>query len=94
MLKLLEAADYFQMAGLKEMCGRFLINTISCDNCLKLMDTACKYDVKNLKTQCNKFFVKNKEEVLKETLYLKEVVTNIPPLGLEFLGIKLKDDES
>jgi hypothetical protein len=93
-LKLLEAANYFQMAGLTEMCGRLLINTISCDNCLKLMDTACKYDVKNLKTLCNEFFVKNKEEVLKETPNLKEVVTNIPPLGLEFLGIKLKDNES
>jgi hypothetical protein len=93
-LKLLEAADYFQMAGLKEMCGRLLINTISCDNCLKLMDTACKYDVKNLKPDCMKFFVKNKEEVMEKTHNLKEVLTNIPPLGLEFLGLKLKDNES
>jgi hypothetical protein len=92
-LKLLEAADYFQMAGLKEMCGRLLINTISVVNCLKLMDMACKYDVKNLKPDCMKFFVKNREKVLEKTPDLKEVVTNIPPLGLEFLGIKLKDDE-
>ncbi len=92
MLKLLEAADYFQMAGLKEMCGRLLINMISCDNCLKLMDMACKYDVKNLKPDCMKFFVKNREKVLEKNPNLKEVVTNIPPLGLEFLGLKLKDE--
>ncbi len=93
MLELLETADYFQMAGLKEMCGRLLADTIVAKNCLKLMDKACKYDIKNLKAECNEFFVKNKEEVLNRTPNLQEVVTNIPPLVMEFLGVKLKDDK-
>ena len=93
MLELLEAADYFQMAGLKAMCGRLLADTIVAENCLKLMDKACKYDIKNLKAECNEFFVKNKEDVLSRTPNLQEVVTNIPPLVMEFLGVKLKDDK-
>jgi len=92
-LELLEAADYFQMAGLKAMCGRLLADTIVAENCLKLMDKACKYDIKNIKAECNEFFVKNKEEVLNRTPNLQEVVTNIPPLVMEFLGVKLKDDK-
>jgi hypothetical protein len=90
-LELLEAADYFQMAGLKAMCGRLLADTIVAYNCLKLMDKACKYDIKNLKAECNEFFVKNKEEVLSRTPNLQEVVTNIPPLVMECLGIQLEN---
>ncbi len=93
MLDLVKAADYFQIAGLKEMCGRLLAATVVPENCLSLLNTACKYDVKNLKTQCNEFFVKNKEQVMKKTPNLGEVVTDIPPLGLEFMGLKLKDDK-
>jgi hypothetical protein len=33
---LLAAADYFQMDGLKEMCSRLLVDTITVDNCLQV----------------------------------------------------------
>jgi hypothetical protein len=33
---LLEAADYFQMDGLKEMCGRLISDTITTENCLEV----------------------------------------------------------
>jgi hypothetical protein len=33
---LLAAADYFQMDGLKEMCGRHLLDTITPENCLEV----------------------------------------------------------
>jgi hypothetical protein len=33
---LLEAADYFQMDGLKEMCSRLLVDTITVENCLQV----------------------------------------------------------
>jgi hypothetical protein len=89
---LLEAADYFQMVGLKEMCGRLLIDTISVDNCLELLNTAFKYSIKNLKKNCNDFFVVNRSEVLARTSgNLSEVVGSLPPMALELLGIELAD---
>jgi hypothetical protein len=33
---LLAAADYFQMDGLKEMCSRLLVDTITVENCLQV----------------------------------------------------------
>ncbi len=33
---LLAAADYFQMDGLKEMCSRLLVDTITVANCLQV----------------------------------------------------------
>jgi hypothetical protein len=33
---LLAAADYFQMDGLKEMCGRLMANNINIKNCLQV----------------------------------------------------------
>ena len=40
---LIAAANYLQMAGIKYMCGRMLIETIMAGNCLWLLDTAFKY---------------------------------------------------
>ena len=47
--KLLEAAEYFQIAGLKELCGLILMDQVAVNNCMKMLDLACKYDIKNLK---------------------------------------------
>ncbi len=33
---LLAAADYFQMDGLKEMCGQHISDTITPENCLEV----------------------------------------------------------
>jgi BTB/POZ domain len=48
LLPLLEAAEYFQIAGLKEVCSRLLIETISMENCLELLNTTYKYDLQQL----------------------------------------------
>ena len=90
---LLEAAEYFQIAGLKEMCGRELIHTITTHHCLQLLDTAFKYDIKNLKNPCNEFFVTNKKEVLGKVTDMEEIVSNISVVGIELLGIKLEKDK-
>jgi len=37
---LLAAADYFQMDGLKEMCGRHILDTITPENCLEVSQKA------------------------------------------------------
>ena len=84
------AADYLQVTGLKKMCGRLMIDMINVENCLELLDTAFKYDIKNLKSPCADFFVTNRKEVLEKTENLAEAVSNISPVGLELLGIKLE----
>ena len=91
---LLAAADYLQVAGLKEMCGRMLIETISADNCLQLLNTAFKYDVKNLKNPCVVVFLNNKTKVLAKTKHLANTVSHVSPSGLEMLGIELEKKNS
>jgi BTB/POZ domain len=46
---LLEAAEYFQIATLKQYCSRILIRQLSVDNCLEMLDTAYKYNMIDLK---------------------------------------------
>jgi hypothetical protein len=47
--ELLEAAEYLQIAGLKEICLNMLIETIKVETCLELMNTAYKYNMDLLK---------------------------------------------
>ena len=46
--ELLDAAEYFQMAALQQMCAKLLGRKLSVDNCLQLLDVAFKYEVKEL----------------------------------------------
>ena len=41
--------------------------------------------------KCNDFFVINRKEVLAKTKNLADVVSNIPSLGLDLLGIELEN---
>jgi len=91
--KLLDAAEYFQMAGLKELCRLILMDQVAVDNCLKMLDLACKYNVKNLKGKCNEIFMANREEVLRKAGgKLAATISHVPPLVLELLSIQLEDD--
>jgi hypothetical protein len=47
---LLDAAEYFQIASLKDICSRMLIKKLTVESCLELLDTAYKYDLKKLKS--------------------------------------------
>jgi hypothetical protein len=48
-MDLLDAAEYFQVSGLKDVCAHQLIATITARNCLELLSTAYKYNLKQLK---------------------------------------------
>ena len=88
--KLLEAAEYFQIAGLKELCGLILMDQVAVNNCMKMLDLACKYDVKNLKAKCHEIFVADRAEVLRQAgANLAETISNVPPVVLELLSIEL-----
>ena len=50
---------------------------------------AFKYNIKNLRGKCTDFFCKNRVEVLAKTRNLAEVVSNIPDVVLEVMGIEL-----
>jgi hypothetical protein len=89
MLDLLEAAEYLQINGLKEICCRQLANRVSVEECLQVLDLAFKYNMKGLMRECNDFFVINRKEVLAKIENLADVVSNIPSLVLDLLGITL-----
>jgi hypothetical protein len=89
MLDLLEAAEYLQIDGIKETCGRQLADRVSVKECLQMLDLAFKYNMKGLMRECNDFFVINRKEVLAKTENLVVVVSNIPSLVLDHLGITL-----
>jgi hypothetical protein len=89
MLDLLEAAEYLQINGLKEICCRQLANRVSVEECLQVLALAVKYNMKGLMRECNDFFVINRKEVLAKIENLADVVSNIPSLVLDHLGITL-----
>ena len=88
---LLQAAEYFQIEGLKEICSQMLIRTLNVTNCLQLLDTAYKYNLKQLKKLANDILVPNRRHVMVEVQKnLADVtsISNIPPCVLELLGIE------
>jgi hypothetical protein len=50
-----------------------------------------KYGIKNIKKKCTEVFVSNRETVLQLNPDLGEVVSNIPSMVLEVLGIELEN---
>jgi hypothetical protein len=85
---LLEAAEYLQIAGLKETCSLILMADLNKENCLKMLNTAYKYNIKNLKQRCNEVFVANKKEILETTKNMTAVVSHVPALVVELLGLE------
>jgi len=85
---LLKAADYLQIAGLKEICGLHLVSSLAKENCLELLNLAYKYDIKNLKRLCIDLFVPNRKEILQQTSSLAEVIQDLPALVVELLGLE------
>ena len=85
---LLDAAEYFQIEGLKEICSQMLTRTLSVTNCLQLLDTAFKYNLKQLKKLATDILVPNRLQVLDKIQNLADVTRNIPPSALEMLEIE------
>jgi hypothetical protein len=56
----------------------------------KVLDLSYKYGIKNTKKRCAEVFLANRAVVLSRFPDLGSVVSNIPPLGLELLGIDLE----
>jgi hypothetical protein len=56
----------------------------------KVLDLSYKYGIKNTKKRCAEMFLANRAAVLSRFPDLAAVVSNIPPLGLELLGIDLE----
>jgi hypothetical protein len=50
-----------------------------------------KYGIKNIKQKCTEVFFTNRETVLQLNPDLAEVVSNIPSMVLEVLGIELEN---
>ena len=47
--QLLEAAEYFQMAALKDSCEDILTRQLSVENCVQMMNTAFLFNIPTLK---------------------------------------------
>ena len=89
---LLDAAEYFQVEGLKEICSQMLIRTLDVNNCLQMLDTGYKYNLKQLKKLATDILVPNRREVLDEVQdNLADVTGNIPQGVRELLGIEPED---
>ena len=88
-VKLLEAANYFQMEALEDYCKEILINTLSVANCLELLILAYKYNITPLKSLAAALLVPNKEQALQANAEkLPDALTTIPKDVLEVLGIE------
>ena len=89
---LLDAAEYFLVEGLKEICSQMLIRTLDVNNCLQMLDTGYKYNLKQLKKLATDILVPNRREVLDEVQdNLADVTGNIPQGVRELLGIEPED---
>jgi len=89
---LLEAAEYFQIMGLKELSINLLMKNVTVENCLQMMNVAFKYNVNCMKTKCNDVFVRNRCKVMEMAAgkNLTHVVSHVPKDALELLGIDLE----
>jgi hypothetical protein len=56
----------------------------------QVLDLSYKYGIRNTKKRCAEMFPANRAAALARIPDLGSVVSNIPPLGLELLGIDLE----
>ena len=86
--QLLDAAEYFQIAGLKEVCVDLLVKKLRVDNCLELLNLAYKYNIKPLKRQAIDLLVPNRKQVLAKVQNLSAACGSIPQDAWELLGLE------
>ena len=86
--QLLDAAEYFQIAGLKEVCVDLLVKKLRVDNCLELLNLAYKYNIKPLKRQAIDLLVPNRKKVLAKVQNLSAACGSIPQDAWELLGLE------
>ena len=84
--QLLEAAEYFQMAALKDSCEDILTRQLSVENCVQMMNTAFLFNVPTLKN----LFLPNRETVLANKDGWQDKIANIPQCVQELLGLEPK----
>jgi hypothetical protein len=60
----------------------------------QVLDLSYKYGLKHTRKRCTEVFVTHRAEVLESNPDLATLVSNIPPLGLELLGIEPKNVKS
>jgi hypothetical protein len=60
----------------------------------QVLDLSYKYGLKHTRKRCTEVFVTHRAEALESNPDLSSLVSNIPPLGLELLGIELKNVKS
>ena len=87
--ELLEAADFLQMAALKEACSRILIQQLDVHNCLLTLNTAFVYNLATVKWPANELFIYNRQAVLAQNPNWAEVLVDVPQTALEMLGLNV-----
>ena len=63
---LLGAADYFQVAELKDVCSKQFTKKLTTATCLEVLNVACKYDLTDLASSCMRLFYANEKELLQQ----------------------------
>ena len=91
---MLEAAEYFQMGTLKEMCENILISQLNVENCLFSLDLAYKFNIKLLKRQAADLLFHNRWHVMSRAKNLDAVIGNIPQDVRDLLGIEEAEIDS
>ena len=86
--QLLDAAEYFQIAGLKEFCVDLLVKKLSVNNCLELLNLSYKYTIKPLKRQATDLLFSNRKQALVGVRNLEAVCGSIPHDVRELLGLE------
>ena len=88
--QLLEAAEYFQMAALKDSCEDILTRQLSVENCVQMMNTAFLFNIPTLKKKALDLFLPNRETVLANKDGWQDKIANIPQCVQELLGLEPK----
>ena len=88
MPEVLEAAEYFQIQELKELCGSVMEEKLCEANCLQFLNLAFRYNMRNLQKSAGDLLQKNKAKILKATTPTPGAVSAIPEAVRAFLGLE------
>ncbi|XP_014226757.1 TD and POZ domain-containing protein 5-like [Trichogramma pretiosum] len=76
-LKLYEAANFYNLIDLETLCKHYMISNITVENVTAISELADKYNLKNVQGTVNRFIKSNEAQVLKNQEYLTYLVSNI-----------------
>ncbi|XP_015117117.1 TD and POZ domain-containing protein 4-like [Diachasma alloeum] len=81
--EVLAVAEKYDMKVLKDQCEQKLLNNLTVNNVLQILDDADTYQAETLKKECMKFIIRHQKEII-ATDYFEEIFIRKPLLMMQF----------